>query len=261
MNCLVNFDAEHLDTPRVITDQAGNKVWEWQNTDPFGNNVPNENPTGQGAFNFNLRFPGQYFDKETGLHQNINRDYDPGNGRYTEFDPIGLAGGINGYAYVGGNPVSRIDPLGLRDVIVAVWTSQILSGSVGHVFVGEMNGTTITSQFPTPHGIEGANTTKTWLDTVAAENRSPDYVYQVAVPNDKAFDEAAAKARNSSKWFAFPDGNNSTHCTQAAQSALSAGGVRGLSSTSSAWPNWLNSDLLLNSWFGTQVYRLPAAPW
>ncbi|HET7831986.1 MAG TPA: hypothetical protein VFK88_03375 [Gallionella sp.] len=92
--------------------------------------------------------------------------------------------------------------------------------SAGHVFVGEMNGSTITSQFPKPRGIEGANTTKTWLDTVAAEKCSPDYVYQVTVPNDKAFDEAAAKARNSSKWFAFPDGNNSTHCTQTAQNAL-----------------------------------------
>jgi RHS repeat-associated protein len=81
----------YLDTPRVITDTAGNKVWEWQNTDPFGNNVPNENPNGAGTFTFNLRYPGQYFDKETGLHQNYFRDYDPANGgRYIESDPRGI---------------------------------------------------------------------------------------------------------------------------------------------------------------------------
>jgi RHS repeat-associated protein len=57
--------------------------------------------------------PGQYFDSETGLHQNYFRDYDPKTGRYIQADPIGLAGGMNPYGYVGGNPLSGIDPLGL----------------------------------------------------------------------------------------------------------------------------------------------------
>jgi RHS repeat-associated protein len=104
---------DQMDTPREITDTGGNVVWQWDNQDPFGNNMPNQNPTGAGQFGFNLRFPGQYADRETNTHYNINRDYDPAIGRYVQSDPIGLLGGINTYAYVEANPVSNNDPNGL----------------------------------------------------------------------------------------------------------------------------------------------------
>jgi RHS repeat-associated protein len=94
-------------------------VWRWDNLDPFGANLPNENPSGLGNFTCNLRLPGQYFDRETKLHYNYFRDYDPGIGRYVESDPIGLSGGINTYGYVGGNPISRSDPSGLVFPIIA----------------------------------------------------------------------------------------------------------------------------------------------
>ncbi|QYF96050.1 RHS repeat-associated core domain-containing protein [Massilia sp. PAMC28688] len=106
--------ADHIDTPRVIARASDSKiVWRWDQTDPFGMAQPLENPSSLGAFVYNPRFPGQLYDKESGLHYNYFRDYDPQTGRYVQSDPIGLEGGMNTYGYVGGNPVSQIDPLGL----------------------------------------------------------------------------------------------------------------------------------------------------
>jgi RHS repeat-associated protein len=104
-----------LDTPRQLINGGLQLRWSWDNADPFGNTTANQNPQGLGAFGYNLRFPGQYYDSESGLHYNANRDYDPKLGRYYESDPIGLAGGLNTYGYVGANPVGAVDPLGLDE--------------------------------------------------------------------------------------------------------------------------------------------------
>jgi RHS repeat-associated protein len=105
--------SDHLGTPRQILSTTQQLRWRWDLADPFGANAPNANPQGLGSFAYNLRLPGQYFDAESGLHYNTHRDYDPRLGRYIESDPIGLAGGVNTYAYVGGNPVGFVDPSGL----------------------------------------------------------------------------------------------------------------------------------------------------
>ena len=99
---------DNLGTPQVITDGNQNTVWEGRAL-PFGETdiITNE-------IAFNVRFPGQYYDQETGLHYNYFRDYDPGLGRYIQSDPIGLQGGLNTFAYVGGNPLKYIDPFGLN---------------------------------------------------------------------------------------------------------------------------------------------------
>lgn len=88
-------------------------MWRWDASEPFGANPPDENPSSLGVFQFPLRNPGQYHDPETGNFQNGHRDYSRDLGRYHQFDPIGLRGGLNGYAYVSSNPLSLTDPLGL----------------------------------------------------------------------------------------------------------------------------------------------------
>ncbi|HSD69673.1 MAG TPA: RHS repeat-associated core domain-containing protein, partial [Woeseiaceae bacterium] len=103
---------DHLGTPRVISDGA-EEIWRWVST-PFGINAANEDPDDNSVlFSYNLRFPGQYYDAETGLHYNYFRTYDPSTGRYLESDPIGLNGGLNTYGYALQNPIRWIDFFGL----------------------------------------------------------------------------------------------------------------------------------------------------
>jgi len=96
----------------IIQNTSKQDVWTWDHY-AFGDNAPKQDPSGLGASNYNLRFPGQYKDLETNLDYNINRDYNPLTGRYAQSDPIGLWGGINTYIYVHGNPLSFTDSRGL----------------------------------------------------------------------------------------------------------------------------------------------------
>jgi RHS repeat-associated protein len=212
-----------------------------------------------------LQYTGREND-ETGLHYYRARYYDRVLKRFVSEDPIGIGAGLNGYAYVQGNPVARTDPSGLRDIVVAIWTSRLLGyfggdGSVGHVFVGELNGAPILSQFPSPHGVEGSNNTLSWRDTLAKEGRQADFVYQVTVPNDAAFDTVAATMRAASTWYFWPNGSTSTQCASAAAAALRAGGVQGLSTSNPSLPNHLNTSLYVKSLLGSDAKRLQGVPW
>ncbi|MEN6082868.1 RHS repeat-associated core domain-containing protein [Chromobacterium piscinae] len=105
---------DQLGTPREVVDSDNVEVWRWEG-DAYGNEPPNQDPSNTGkTFVFNLRYPGQYYDTETGRIYNGWRDYDPAVGRYVQSDPIGLLGGQwSTYAYVGGNPGVMVDPDGL----------------------------------------------------------------------------------------------------------------------------------------------------
>ena len=104
--------SDHLGRPKFATDSAGNVTWDGGINTPFGIQI-----TALAAQTQALMFPGQYADAETTgagvtLSHNWHRTYDPTIGRYLQSDPIGLAGGLNRYAYVGGNPVMLVDPTG-----------------------------------------------------------------------------------------------------------------------------------------------------
>ena len=118
------YHNDHLGTPRVLTSESQTVVWRAVYT-PFGE-AEVEVETVQNPF----RFPGQYYDAETGLHYNYHRYYDPTTGRYVTPDPIGLGGGINLFAYVAGNPVNRIDPKGLDVLFVQVGGAAFISESL-----------------------------------------------------------------------------------------------------------------------------------
>jgi RHS repeat-associated protein len=110
---LVYLHTDHLNTPRLATSPTGAVVWRWEGK-AFGDTAPT------GSRTVNLRFAGQYFDSETGLHYNWNRYYDPRIGRYLSHDPSGLyyPEGLNPYAYAANNPLYWIDPTGLGNIHV-----------------------------------------------------------------------------------------------------------------------------------------------
>jgi len=100
---------DHLGTPQKMLDEEGQIVWQASYMS-FGEAelaiYQKEN---------HLRFPGQYYDFESGFHYNYHRYYDHITGRYLSADPIGLIGGINQYAYTMNNPVNLMDYFGLMD--------------------------------------------------------------------------------------------------------------------------------------------------
>ena len=102
------YHNDHLGTPQQMTSVSGAVVWAAE----YGAFGQAQVDAGSSVVN-NLRFPGQYYDEESGLHYNFHRYYDSGSGRYSRVDPIGWEGGINLYAYVHGNPLLYLDSKGL----------------------------------------------------------------------------------------------------------------------------------------------------
>jgi RHS repeat-associated protein len=154
------YQNDHLGVPQKMLDTSGRIVWSAL-YDSFGNIT-----IGSEAIINNLRLAGQYHDEETGLYYNWNRFYDPKIGRYISADLIGLAGGMNLYAYVQNDPVNLMDPLGLDEHHVipkAIWKDlpirddvrKFLNGFV--VEAGEHN-----NRYP--HGSYNAHIRNLWDD-------------------------------------------------------------------------------------------------
>lgn len=168
---------DHLNTPRLVADASQKTIWKWEQDEPFGDTVPIGDPDQDAvSFDFPLRFPGQYADRETGLYYNYYRDYDARVGRYTVGDPIGLAGGLNIYSYGWNDPTRNSDPLGLRvlnprnypvsaDVMLALWEMNRRIGCEKDIV--------ITGGDRTPGATIGAGSGSTHVKGLAADISVP----------------------------------------------------------------------------------------
>ena len=195
--------------PQKMLNASGAVIWH-RVAGVFGDTV--SQPVGSTAAN-PVRFPGQHHDAATGLHYNYSRDYDPATGRYLEADPIGLEGGINLYAYVGANPVTRIDPDG-RDIVV-ISSGPIPSNPFGHVAIAV-----------TGHGLysKGTGNYRPGSDPAAyiANELSRRQVDLTRLRTTPAQDQAAIRAFM--REYGKPYDLMSASCTTAVREALEAAG-------------------------------------
>ncbi|EOL9013145.1 RHS repeat-associated core domain-containing protein [Cronobacter malonaticus] len=160
--------------PERVTDADGQTVWRGQFS-TWGE-TERELSVPQWQVPQNLRFQGQYFDRESGLHYNLFRYYDPVAGRYTQMDPIGLAGGINTYSYVG-DPLTWVDPLGL--ICKSAYSGR--RGTIKAKADLEKNGFKVVAEEVTMK-VKNSTTNKTYrirADIVATDKMGNYHVFEV----------------------------------------------------------------------------------
>lgn len=144
---LLFIQADHRGAPIAMTDVLQRVVWAIDQTEShWGVAKPTthliatsqhgvSNSKVQDAagsrVNLNLRLPGQYYDVESGLHDNFNRTYDPNTGHYIQPDPLGYPDSPDAYRYAAGDPLNKVDPLGLYEIDTHYYMTYFLGVMAG----------------------------------------------------------------------------------------------------------------------------------
>ena len=236
------FLNDHLGTPQQLVKPDGTVVWKAAYL-PYG-----VAQMQLGTITNNLRFPGQYFDSETGLHYNWHRFYDPGTGRYISADPIGLAGGMNLYAYVQNDPVNWVDPWGLYTEIIiwqpVTWTSS----SFGHVS-SNVNGTNYSW---TPDGWDTNPSASNYAQRQERFRSGVGTIFNLTPDQEKKLVECYAKKRKDYSKFTNNCGDPHKDCLQEATGVLFS---------DSFFPVNIGNDSLDSPYYkGSTFYSGPSRP-
>jgi len=178
--------SDHLGSTTALVDGTGNLVAS-NSYDSFGNSSNASFPT-------RYQFSGRESDPLTGLIYNRARSYDPKLGRFISEDPIGLAGGINQFAYVGNNPINATDSTGLYEIDVHYYLTKYLAeqtgcfGKEGSRQIAEGDQQTDENPATSPgFGKEFQNGTFHALNNVAAPGYGSKFLWDLAVKSRSNF--------------------------------------------------------------------------
>ncbi|MEW8069487.1 MAG: RHS repeat-associated core domain-containing protein [Candidatus Thiodiazotropha sp.] len=208
-NIIYYLHTDHLGAVVKATDGTQALVWDVERK-PFG-----ERSVTTAQIEMPLGFPGQYFDEESGNYYNYFRDYDPSTGRYLQSDPIGLAGGINTYAYVRGNPLFWVDRYGLAEVIIWAPVGQG-SSSFGHTS-SVVNGTSYSWG---PSGMD-VRPAQSYIDMNTDFRPGMGFDMGFTPQEDDQYEQCLENYEDKYGDYDFPDNN----CTHPIQNCLSGMGM------------------------------------
>jgi RHS repeat-associated protein len=243
--------ADHLGTPRLITDAANKTVWQWPYSG-FGNNKPTgvvaaSTTSGaasiegaKAAIEVNHRFPGQYFDIESELTFNFHRSFQLRSGRYSQPDPVGISGGLSRFAYADSNPISKVDPEGL-----AVWSVLSSACRSSPAMCAALAAATIVKAYESciSVGNELLRRLNTYKDDVSPdESNAPDASTQSDVTKRPS---RVRKGTEQANWENAEDGENGGKiCSTCEKEVVSKPGEKGKDWDNDHHPAWRFRDLL-----------------
>ena len=231
---------DHLGRPELMTNASKAVIWRANNY-AFDRTVVQDSIGGMKS-----GYPGQSRDDETGLWHNGFRDYDGLTGRYIQSDPIGLQGGINTYSYVGGNPVSFVDPMGLDLAIIS--NGPTAGNPIGHTAIAVSG-----------HGVFSFGTNHALGSSLGAYNRDMAAIRNstiFVIPTTPEQDKAALESLQS-HGGGLPPGLKGViwdNCASRTSEATSAAGV-GLQTPDPTGVTF--QGYMAASFLGGQIFSIP----